>query len=168
MTASLVLTFTVKIVFCPKTIWKKSQRNNLIPFTKYLHRKELQNNVRVQPDLDSQTFARVTNLIINYWGCFFKEGAQWPILEYGFNIDTGTAKPVCCRKPQYVPYESKTIMSQIEGLLQNEWIYACGWPWDRSIVLAENPRQEQVTNFENFIWNMWVSYRKLSDIIKYL
>ena len=97
--------FCSKTYFCPKQIWKKRQRNNLIPFTKYLHQKELQKNLRVRPDLDSQTCAIVTNIIIKHWGCFCKEGHWRPILEYEFSIDTGTATSVFCHKPQYGPYE---------------------------------------------------------------
>ena len=57
-------------------------------------------------------------------------------------------------------------MSQIESLLQNEWIEECGGPWGSSIVPAANPPQEHVANIDNFIWNMCVSYQKLNEITK--
>ena len=114
--------FYGKTVFCPKQIWKKIQQNYLIPFTKDLHQKELQKNLHVRLDLDSKTCARVTNFVINYWDWFCKEGAWRMISVYNFSIDTGTAKPVFCRKPQYGPYESKIVMLQIKALLHNKWI----------------------------------------------
>ena len=114
-----------------------------------MHQKELQKNLHVRPERDSQKCGRVTNVIIKYWDWFYKEGDQQPILEYEFSIDTGTSKPVYCGKPQYRPYESKIVMSQIESLLQNEWIEECGGPWGISIVLAENPHQEHVTNIDD-------------------
>ena len=44
-------------------------------------------------------------------------------------IDTGGAKPVCCRKPSYGPYESKVILTQVAQLLSNGWIEPCEGPW---------------------------------------
>ena len=66
------LYFNCKTFFLPKKIWIKSQRNNLIHFTKDIHQKELQNNLRVRQELDSETCSRVTNIIIMYWYCFSK------------------------------------------------------------------------------------------------
>ena len=57
-------------------------------------------------------------------------------------------------------------MSQIEALLQNEWIEEYGGPWGSSIVLTANPHHKYVTNIENFIWRMCVSYFKLNNITK--
>ena len=59
--------FHGKTVFCPKQIWKKSQKGDLIPFSKDLHQKELQKNIRVRLDLDSQTRDIIMNAIIKYW-----------------------------------------------------------------------------------------------------
>ena len=58
--------FYGKTVFRPKQIWKKSQKGDLIPFTKDLHQKELQKNMRVRLYLDSQTRDIIMNVIIKY------------------------------------------------------------------------------------------------------
>ena len=81
---------------------------------------------------------RVNSIVNKYWDSFCKEGAKRTILGYEFPIDTGNTKSVCCRKPQYGPYESKIIMVQLKALLGNEWIECCRVPWGSSIVLALN------------------------------
>ena len=105
--------FYGKTAFFPKHILKKGHQDDFIPFNKDLHQKYLNNQLRVWPELDSQTCDRITNVIIKYWDLFCKEGAQRPILGYKFTIDNDTAKPVFCLKPKYGTYESKIIMSQI-------------------------------------------------------
>ena len=73
---------------------------------------------------------------------------------------------MCCRKPRYGPHESKIIMTQIQVLLANNdgWIRPCYEPWGFSIVLAAKPHQEQVTNIDEFVWCMCVSYRQLNQV----
>ena len=95
-----------------------------------------------------------------------KEGCKRPIIGYKFGIDTGTAKPVCCKKPTYGFYESKIIMEQIMELLKNGWIRLCWGPWGSLIVLAAKPHQESCCDISEFIWRMCVSYRKLNAITK--
>lgn len=55
-------------------------------------------------------------------------------------------------------------MSNIETLLHNEWIRECQGPWGSMIVLAQKPHQETITQIEDFVWRMCVSYRKLNSI----
>jgi len=62
-------------------------------------------------------------------GLIFKEGARQPTIDYEFSIDTGTEKPVFCRKPRYGPYESNIIMQHVKVLLGNDWIERCEGPW---------------------------------------
>ena len=57
-------------------------------------------------------------------------------------------------------------MSQIEALLQNEEIEECGGLWGSRIALAAKPHQEHITNVDNFIWRMYLSYYKLNNITK--
>ena len=154
MMASLISEFMVE-QFLTKIDLKK--RDDLIPFTKESHQFFSQKNLSVRSYLDSQTRTRVTNFIINYWDRFFKYGARRPILVHEFSIDTRTAKPVCCHKPQYKPYELKIVMSQIEALLQNKCIEECGGPWGSSIILAAKPRQEHVYQYLQFLWRICIS-----------
>ena len=57
-------------------------------------------------------------------------------------------------------------MSQVEALIQNEWIEECGGPWGSIIVLAAKNHNVNVTNIENFIRRMCISYRKFNEITK--
>ena len=66
--------FYNKTIFRPKQVWKNIQRDDLIPFRKELHQKEIHKQLQVQTDLDSQTRSRVKNAIRNYWDCFCKKG----------------------------------------------------------------------------------------------
>ena len=109
---------------------------------------------------------QLRQIIIKYWDSFCEEGAKRTILGYEFAIDTGDAKPVCCKKPNYGPYESEIIMTQIRALLGNDWIELCFGPWGSAIVLAAKPHQEHIENIEDFIWRMCVSYRKLNSVTK--
>eukprot|EP00977_Amphora_coffeiformis_P020518 scaffold8331_cov115-Amphora_coffeaeformis.AAC.1 len=58
------------------------------------------------------------------------------------------------------------MLSQIEALLDLGWISyfptLCGWL--SQIVLAPKPHQEHVTNIDDFIWRLCVSYRKLNSV----
>lgn len=38
--------------------------------------------------------------------------------------------------------------------------------WGSMIVLTLKPHQENMTNIEDFVWCMYVSYHQLNDIIK--
>ena len=73
------------------------------------------------------------------------------ILEYEFSIDTGSSKPVCCKKTNYRPYESKIIMEQLQVLIKNGWIKRCEGPWGNIIVLELKPHQERIVNIDKFI-----------------
>ena len=55
-------------------------------------------------------------------------------------------------------------MTQIQVLLDNGWIRPCFGPWGSSIVLAAKPHQEQVTDINEFVWRMCVSYRRLNQV----
>ena len=105
-------------------------------------------------------------MVKKYWDSFCKKGARRHILNYEFSIDTGTAKPVCCKKSRYGPHESKIIMEHIKTLLGNDWIERCEGPWGSSIVLSTKPHQEHIKDIDNFVWRICVSYRKLNAITK--
>jgi len=100
----------------------------------------------------------------SYWDRFYSPGIMKPILHFEFAIDTGGLPPVCRRKPRYGPHESKIIMTQIQVLLNNGLIRLCKGAWDSSIILAVKSHQEQVTNIDEFVWRMCVSYRRLNQV----
>ena len=125
---------------------------------------EFEKNFVIDPDADPAIRARIISIIESYWDCFYSAGVMKPILHFEFAIDTGGSAPVCCRKPRYGPHESKIIMTQIQVLLDNGWIRPCFGPWGSSIVLAAKPHQEQVTDINEFVWRMCVSYRRLNQV----
>ena len=154
-----------KTVFKPKLDWQDTQRDDLINFQDS-HQDELEADLRMGTGVDKETKEEIVNIIKKYWDCFCKEGAKRTVIGYEFGIDTGNAKPVCCRKPSYGPYEAEIIMTFVRQLLNNEWISRCEGPWGSQIVLAQKPHQEHITSIEEFIWRMCVSYRALNAVTK--
>ena len=145
----------------PDKHWKKgAYRFNLRDITRKC--KNIKLNSRVIPEIKEQ----LISIVKKYWDCFCKEGTKRTILVYKFSVDTGHAKPVCCRKPKYVPYESNNIMEQVKDLINNVWIEKCEGPWGISIVLSTKPHQEHIQNIDDFIWGVCVSYRKRNGITK--
>ena len=57
-------------------------------------------------------------------------------------------------------------MEQIHDLLENDWIEECAGPWGIQIVLAPKPHQEHISNIDDFIWRMCVSYHVLNKVTK--
>ena len=57
-------------------------------------------------------------------------------------------------------------MEQVQKILANGWVKIFKGLWGSHIVLAAKPHQEHVTNIDNFIWRMCVSYQKLKGFTK--
>jgi hypothetical protein len=154
-------------VYRPKEPWPEgAERDDIIHFDAEQHTEELEKNIRINDKIPGELRQEIITLVMKYWDCFCQVGARRTILGYEFAIDTGTAKPVCCRKAQYGPYESEIIMDQIRALLGNDWIEKCKGPWGSTIVLAPKPHQEHISNIDDFVWRMCVSYRKLNSVTK--
>ena len=73
------------------------------------------------------------------------------MLVYKFAFDTGSRTPLFCKKPAYGPHKKKIIMTQIDNLLQNNWICNCKGVWGSKIVLEAKPHQEDVNKTDEFI-----------------
>ena len=123
-------------------------------------------NLKISKNVDDLTRNDIIQFFQKYWDCFCKKGARQTILGHEFGIDTGDSKPLCCKKPAYNAYESKIIMDTIQQLLANGWAKLCKGPWGSLIVIAPKPQQELVSNIDDFIWKMCVSYRKLNGFTK--
>ena len=130
-TANMVNVSTNQIWICPKALSEVI----LLPTT-VLPTLQNYEYLKFDPYVDINTCKLITDIIIEYWDSFAKEGTKRPILGYEFGIDTGGDKPVCCRKTLYGPYESKIILTQVAQLLTNKWIEPCGGPWLSMIVLV--------------------------------
>ena len=153
-------------IYRPRKLCKDLKRTDHIIYDEKRDKLEFDSNIRIAKEATNAQRNTITGIVQKYWDCFCKVGARRPILDYEFAIDTGTAKPVCCRKPRYGPYESRIMMTHLKALLKNDWIERCEGPWGSSIVLAAKPHQEQISNIEDFVWRMCVSYRKLNSITK--
>jgi len=154
-------------VFRPRSKpWLERPRDDQIMFNEEKHREELQSHIKIGKTVTAHTSDTITNLVIKYWDCFCEEGARRTIFDYEFAIDTGNAKPVCCRKQPYGPHEAVIIMKHIHDLLANDWIEECGGAWGSRIVLAAKPHQENIDDIKEFVWRMCVSYRKLNSVTK--
>ena len=57
-------------------------------------------------------------------------------------------------------------MEQVHQLLANRWVKLCKVPWCSLIVLAAKSRQEHVTDINDFIWRICVSYQKFNEVTK--
>ena len=109
-------------IYCPRKLCKDIKRDDYIMYDKQKDKAEFDANIRIVKDATHAHQNTITGIVKKYWDCFCKIGARRPILEYEFAIDTGTAKPVCCRKPRYRPYESKIMMKHLQALLKNDWV----------------------------------------------
>jgi hypothetical protein len=158
-----------KCVFKPNASASRKdipQRDDLIFFDDAKDKEELFTNFKHGTAASSEDIQAIVTIIQQYWDCFCNDGAKRTILGYEFAIDTGNHTPVCCKKPQYGPHESRIIMDNIETLKHNSWIKECAGPWGSIIVLAPKPHQEHVNDISDFVWRMCVSYRKLNSITK--
>ena len=98
-------------------------------------------NIKLNSTVIPEIKEQLISIVKKYWDYFLKEGAKRTILGYKLSINTGNTKPVCCKKLQYRPYESKIIMEQVPELLKNIWKEKFEWPWGSSIILAAKTHQ---------------------------
>ena len=111
-----------KTMFRPLLKWDYYKWDDTIKFNEVVDKAELVKYIRICKDADIGHKETILGIVIKYWDCFCKKGARRTIINYEFAVDTGTAKPVCYRKPRYGPYESKIILDLMKDLLKNDWI----------------------------------------------
>ena len=147
-----------------QTDWKPGIRNDIVRYSEEVDG-QLLRSVKFEDDLDVSVKGTIQTLIKEFWDVFTPVGLRNPMLGYEFCIDTGRHTPYCCKKPAYGAHESKIIMSHVNKLLDMGWIKHCDTGgWCSPIVLAPKPHQEHVTDIDNFVWRMCVSYRGLNKI----
>ena len=125
---------------------------------------EFKKHICIGDHVDFATRGKIEMMVQQYWDVFYEAGVSKTVLGFEFAIDTGGSQPGCCRKPSYGPHESKIILEQQNVLLANGWIRKCYGPWGSLIILAPKPHQEDITNIDDFIWRMCVSYRRLNSV----
>ena len=98
-----------RCVYRSKLQWSdNSSRTYIILFNEDIDSEELSKDLKFDGSLDLKTKNAVTKIVKDYWDYFATRGAKRTILGYEFGIDTAGAKPVCCRKPLYGHYESRS------------------------------------------------------------
>ena len=156
-----------KTVFKPTKFQPVPARHDIITFgDEDEDEAELEKHFKLGASATPESKSKILRLVQKYWDCFCKRGARRTIIGYEFGVDTGASKPVCCRVRQYGHHESRIMMEQIEALLKNDWIEEAQGAWGSMIVLAPKPHQEHVTDIDDFIWRMCVSYRGLNSVTK--
>ena len=109
----------------------------------------------------------LTAVIKKYWRVFSKKGVTKPVKDYECEIDTGDAKPIRCKNPNFGPMETPLIEKAIAKLIelghagqihQGEWL--------SKPILAAKPHQENITDIEDFVWRFCVSYIQLNSVTR--
>ena len=107
-----------KYLYRTKLVWKTdSNREDIILYSKFINSKELESDLSFDLTIYKESKDITTSIIKEYCDCFVKDGAKRTILGYDFGINTGGAKPACCKNPLYDPYKSKIIMTQFNQIL---------------------------------------------------
>ena len=58
------------------------------------------------------------------------------------------------------------MMDQITTLENNGWITDYDGAWGSIILLTPDPRQDNISNIDDFVWCLCVSYRALNTVTK--
>ena len=144
--------------------WAPGHRSDVLRYDSTRYEKEF-SKLGIEESMPEPVKAMVVKLVKSFWDIFAKEGLKRTMLGFEFAIDTGSHTPVKCRKPRYGPNESKVIMETIRALLSNNFIEECSeGGWLSPIVLAPKPHQEHVTDIEDLVWRMCVSFRGLNKV----
>ena len=106
-------------------------------------------------------------VIKKYWRVFSKEGVTVPVKDYECEIDTGNAKPIACRNPNFGPLETPIMKRAIAKLLELGHIeQISGGSWLSKPLLAPKPHQENITNIDDFVWRFCVNYIALNSVTR--
>ena len=139
-------------------------RDDIISFDEPRHAQELRDNLQLE-DCPAQFREQVTTVVKKFWDEFVLEGMQTTMRGYKFNIDTGTAKPVCCKAPRYGPHEARVITRLADKLVEINKAEQDFGPYGALVVLAAKPHQGHV-HWSEYIWRLCVSYRLLNAITR--
>ena len=100
--------------------WNRGERDDIIKFEESKHTAEFNKGLRVSDKVSAEIKQQVKDIVVKFWDSFCKVEARKTIIGYEFAIDTGDSKPICCKQPNYGPYEAEIIMKQLKALLNND------------------------------------------------
>ena len=108
---------------------------------------------------------RLTALVKKYYRVFSKAGVVTPVKDYVCDIDTGAAKPICCRNPSFGPLETPVMERAIARLLKLGHIRPIiDSQWLSKPLLAPKPHQKNIILIDNFVWRFCVNYVPLNSV----
>ena len=139
-------------------------RDDIIEYDSILHEEELKMNLQWR-DCPEWIKPIVLEMIKDNWDVFAKEGMKKSIRGYEFNIDTGDAKPITCKTPNFGPHEERVIILLVKQLDDKDLIEDDYGPWGSPIVLASKPNQGH-KHWSEYIFRLCVSYRALNAITR--
>ncbi len=129
------------------------------------HQAEFDKNIQ-WADCPEEHRDTIADIIKENWDAFAEEGIQKPIHGFAFNVDTGAAKPVCCKTPRYGPHEAQIIIRLTDEMLKNGLTEPDhGSPWGSLVVLAAKPHQSH-KHWLEYTWRLCVSFRPLNKITR--
>ena len=130
------------------------------------HAKHLQSDLNIA-HLTLIQRERLTSLIKKYYRVFSKAGVVTPVKDYVCDIDTGSARPICCRNPTFGPLETPVMEHAMAKLLDLGHIrQIIDGQWLSKPLLAPKPHQENVTSIDNFVWRFCVNYAPLNTVTR--
>ena len=90
-----------------------------------------------------------------------------PVTDYACEIDTDNAKPIAYHNPTFGPRKLPIIEKVIAKLVDIGHVKQIhDSAWLSKPLLAPEPRQENVTDIDNFVWHFCVNYIALSSVTK--
>ena len=109
----------------------------------------------------------MVDLVKEFWCVFREDGVPIPIKGYEMVIDTGRHPPCKCRNSNYGPHETDIINKQLQSLEANGFIEPdTDSPFMSRIVLAPKPHQHSVSDIDEFVWRLCISYVALNKITR--
>jgi len=140
----------------PKAVAPLGPRDDVVKFDASVQSDELERNLRWH-SCPEDLRAPILDMLKEYWDVFCEEGLCRNIRGFVFRVNTGDAKPICCRPPRYGPHESKVMETLVGKLEDNGLIEDNDGPWGAQVVLAAKPHQENVP-WDQYQWRLCISY----------
>ena len=146
--------------------WKPRPRTDLILLDESSFTSEITKDLRIDDGIDPTISQSVIKIIHDNLDSFCEQGADGPMIDFDFCLDTGDSKPVCCRQSSHGIHERKIMNTHIQILEDNVWICDCEGDWGSLLILASKSHQEGCTDINDFVWRLCVSYRPLNGVTK--
>ena len=139
-------------------------REDVIQFDEHQHAQQMDDNLNLKI-VPEEHHGIIKSLVKEFWDVFSEEGLRKHIRGFQFTVNTGNARPVCCKLPRYGQHEARVMRDLLAKLARNNMVEDIDSPWGSMIVLASKPNQAN-TPWYRLIWRFCVSYRRLNEVTK--